>query len=274
MTGVVERPLTEVVLDREGCVLEATVIDGPGLPVVVTSGALGLRLVSRQLLARLVGRRKVVLAEVRGHGPTVCRHEEHYSWRSLTDDLVAWLDLIDVERCALVGTSLGSIVSLGVAVQQPERVESLTLLNAVSVGEDSPPDPEQQSALDALAGSFGVAGSPDRDALATALGRLVPGSEPLYRQLLPLHADLESVAAYFRLQHRGPLPYTSSQLQRLAVPALVVGGRDAIHPAHVSRELARLLPDGHLLDLGAAEAAESLHRTQEAIAEHVLRSAS
>ena len=269
MTEVAEQELTEHLLERDGCVLHATVLDGPGTPVVATSGALGLRAVSRQLLAPLVGRRKLVLLEVRGHGASACRHPHHYSWRSLTDDLLAWCDLLGLDRVALVGTSLGSIVSLAAAVSAPGRVESLVLLNAVSVGDDRAPDGDQQTALDALAAAFGATGPPDAGTVVAALGRLVPGSEALYGQLLPLHRDLQSVATYFRLGERGPVPYTSEQLRSLAVPALVVGGRDAVHPPRVSAELATLLPQGRLLDLGTTAAQESLALTQAAVADHL-----
>lgn len=263
-------PGLERTLRRGDCVLQATVIDGPGTPIIVTPGALGLRAVSEAQLAPVIGHRKLVLLEVRGHGSSTCRHPQHYSWRSLTDDLLGWIDELAIERCSLMGTSLGSMVSLAAAVQRPDLVESIVITNAVFVGDDVVTEPTHELALRALASCFLNEPTPTAAGVLEGLSALGVGDPALFSQVLALHSDLESIAAYFGLEDRGELGFTSVALKQLEVPALIVGGRDPVHPAEVSRTLAELLPQSHLVEIEHLDPAAAMTTTAIEIATFLL----
>jgi len=79
--------------------------------------------------------RRVVAIDLRGHGlsdkPT--RAQGLYRIEALTRDVQSLLDVLDIGRAALVGHSMGGGVALRLALEQPERVSSLTLISAVGL---------------------------------------------------------------------------------------------------------------------------------------------
>ena len=74
--------------------------------------------------AALTAERDVVRLDLRGFGESTARPEGPLS---PTDDLVDTLDALDVERCHLVGASMGAGVAVEVALTCPGRVDSLLL---------------------------------------------------------------------------------------------------------------------------------------------------
>jgi pimeloyl-ACP methyl ester carboxylesterase len=58
---------------------------------------------------------------------------QEYSVELLTDHLIDFLDRRGIDRCTLVGHSLGGMVCLGATLRQPWRVKSLGLVGAAGV---------------------------------------------------------------------------------------------------------------------------------------------
>lgn len=129
---------------------------GTSLPPVVavhgiTSNHLGWAKVARHLLQTNPAR-AVVAPDLRGRvrsaalpGPTGIRRH--------AADLVALLDDLGIERTVLAGHSMGAWVVAMVAVQAPERVEGLVLVDGgVSPAVSLPDDSDPQAALDAILG--------------------------------------------------------------------------------------------------------------------------
>jgi 2-hydroxy-6-oxo-octa-2,4-dienoate hydrolase len=56
-----------------------------------------------------------------------------YSMRTWVDQLVAFLDALDLELVSLVGNSFGGALALRLAVEHPERVHRLVLMGAAGV---------------------------------------------------------------------------------------------------------------------------------------------
>lgn len=96
-----------------------------GAPVVVLSNSLGATLAmwDRQVPA-LADRYRVVRYDLRGHGQSPAPAGPS-TIEDLGSDLLGLLDRLELERAALVGVSLGGMVSLWVAASAPERVSSL-----------------------------------------------------------------------------------------------------------------------------------------------------
>ncbi|WP_279402584.1 alpha/beta fold hydrolase [Arthrobacter sp. JCM 19049] len=84
------------------------------------------------------GRRNIRI-DLRGHGKSGKPHRtESYTMELITGDVLAVLDSLDIERAHLVGYSFGSRTALSIALQQPERVLSLSMLGgtyAIESGE-------------------------------------------------------------------------------------------------------------------------------------------
>jgi 3-oxoadipate enol-lactonase len=111
---------------------------GDGPPVVLLHGlACGQRMWFHQILA-LRNRFRVVVYDQRGHGLTDAPAvPTDYSAAHLARDLAGVLDVLKIERAAVVGFSLGGGPALALAASRPERVSRLVLAD-VGVGADDP----------------------------------------------------------------------------------------------------------------------------------------
>jgi 3-oxoadipate enol-lactonase len=71
---------------------------------------------------------RVILADVRGHGRSA-KPPGPYSVPQFTADIFALLDHLEIGRLHLVGLSMGGMIGFQMAVDQPERLKSLTVVN-------------------------------------------------------------------------------------------------------------------------------------------------
>ncbi|MEN4475818.1 3-oxoadipate enol-lactonase [Mycolicibacterium cosmeticum] len=103
------------------------VVTGSG-PAVVLSNSLGSvhRMWDAQL-ADLERHFTVVRYDTRGHGQSPVPAGP-YSIDDLTDDLVALLDRLQIERAHVVGLSLGGMTAMRLAARNPDRVDRMVLL--------------------------------------------------------------------------------------------------------------------------------------------------
>ncbi len=86
----------------------------------------------RTILAPLAGDLRILAPDQRGHGATTLAIDRpRTSWLDLKDDLLAFLDVMEIERVALAGHSMGGTASLLAAAQAPHRVRALALLDPV-----------------------------------------------------------------------------------------------------------------------------------------------
>ena len=157
------------------------------------------------------------------------------------DWLAGALDALGVERCCLIGHSMGSLVSLDFALRHGDRVDRLALLGS------SAPMPVADPLLNAAAANDHAAvdmitiwGHGPRAQLG---GNTVPGmwmtggAMALLESAKPgvLHAGLSACNAYGSPQGRGTV----------SCPTLVLSGdRDMMTPPRASRALMEYLPEG------------------------------
>lgn len=93
----------------------------------------------QSLLARRPGVRALAV-DLRGHGgssmplPEECAPEPErcFTIELLAEDVLAFMDALDLERAHLVGHSLGSMVAQLAALAAPERVQSLVLIGSAA----------------------------------------------------------------------------------------------------------------------------------------------
>jgi len=86
----------------------------------------------RTILAPLADRLRILAPDQRGHGSTTLAVDRpRTSWLDLKDDLLAFLDVMQIGRVALSGHSMGGTASLLAAAEAPERVRALALLDPV-----------------------------------------------------------------------------------------------------------------------------------------------
>lgn len=86
----------------------------------------------RTILSPLADRLRILAPDQRGHGATTLAIDRpRASWLDLKDDLLAFLDAMEIGRVALAGHSMGGTASLLAAAEAPERVRALALLDPV-----------------------------------------------------------------------------------------------------------------------------------------------
>jgi 3-oxoadipate enol-lactonase len=110
-----------------GIVLHHQVLDQADGPVLVFINSLGSDFrIWQDVVPAFTDRFRVVLYDKRGHGlsdspPAPYTIDDH------TDDLIALLEHLNIKKAALVGLSVGGMISQRLAVRSPERVQALTL---------------------------------------------------------------------------------------------------------------------------------------------------
>ena len=94
---------------------------GQGSPVVVLHGGLANSdYLGNQVLA-LSGHHRVVVVDSRGHGRST-RNGQPFGYNLMTDDVVALLDRLNIQKADIVGWSDGAIIGLDMAMRHPDRV--------------------------------------------------------------------------------------------------------------------------------------------------------
>ncbi len=195
---------------------------------------------------------RILAPDLRGYGASRARRpfqlEDHLG------DLLTLLDHQGIDRCRLLGWSLGGILALELALRYPERVQGLILIaTAARPVSDHPPTPWWEMVNTGLASLLNLA-LPGNPWVIRTLG-----SRSLYRYLLHQHTP----QAYRRLAQEGFWAYVNTSRYAhqalhqaiargynrlpdvgvIAVPCLVLcGARDRHITAQASLETAAHLP--------------------------------
>ncbi|MFE0730860.1 alpha/beta fold hydrolase [Streptomyces antibioticus] len=104
--------------------------DGGGVPLVFVHGWTANRHRWDHQLAHFAEKRRVVRFDLRGHGESGGAGVKTVA--ELANDLIALLDHLKIERCVLIGHSMGGMISQTVALTHPERVERMILVNSIA----------------------------------------------------------------------------------------------------------------------------------------------
>ncbi|MDJ0869584.1 MAG: alpha/beta fold hydrolase [Myxococcota bacterium] len=96
-------------------------------PLVLLHGYTGSKRDFRERLPELAALGRCLAPDLRGHGES--SRSETYSLEALSDDLIGLLDGLGVERCDLLGHSMGGMVGLRALLSEPQRFASLILMN-------------------------------------------------------------------------------------------------------------------------------------------------
>jgi len=108
-----------------------------GPPLVLVHGFTGHRDDFIGVMPELARGRRVIAPDLRGHGDSDSPAEASaYSFDHLVRDLLGLLDHLGIERCDLLGHSMGGMVTLRFALAHPERIRSLIFL---CTGPELPP---------------------------------------------------------------------------------------------------------------------------------------
>jgi pimeloyl-ACP methyl ester carboxylesterase len=82
--------------------------------------------------------------DMRGHGASACPPGP-WSLQDIVEDLAAFIDGVDAAPCHLAGMSIGGMAAVRVALQHPELVRSLILIDTSADTEDTDKIPQYQA---------------------------------------------------------------------------------------------------------------------------------
>lgn len=119
---------------------------GSGPPLVLLHGIGSAATSFRHQLEALSARFRVVAWDAPGYGASTPLALEHPDTSDYAAALDGWLGALGIDRCHLVGQSLGTLIAARFAAEEPRRVLSLTLAG-VARGHGPLPPPERQRLL-------------------------------------------------------------------------------------------------------------------------------
>ncbi|MDC1287884.1 alpha/beta hydrolase [Gammaproteobacteria bacterium] len=147
-------PLSDSKTSRNGSCYEISgAADGP---VIVLIHGLGLnRQVWQKYLSRLGQRYCILTYDLYGHGDSAAPPQTP-DLTLFSEQLIGLMDELAIQQCTLVGFSLGGMINRRVAIDHPDRVTALAILNSPhDRGSEAQARAERQ-ALDAAAGGPGA----------------------------------------------------------------------------------------------------------------------
>jgi pimeloyl-ACP methyl ester carboxylesterase len=100
---------------------------GSGHALLMVHGFTGSKLDFHDQLDWFEDLRRVIAFDQRGHGET--SNVAPYTFEVMVDDLLRLLDVLDIERCDLLGHSLGGMIALRALLARPDRFTSLILMD-------------------------------------------------------------------------------------------------------------------------------------------------
>ncbi len=247
----VARSLEEGDKTAEGLLLHCVSAGGEGtglksssIPVVLVHGIAGSTLLWQANLSAIGARHKVFAVDLPGHGRSGKpggRYDIEFFARALSGFLDAW----GLERVALVGHSFGGHVCLKLALEKPERVARLVLIDSGGLG----PEIDVGFLKPLLSGTT-------REATETMLRGLFANPAMVNRSMV--EATFEALskpgaweAVRSAMESAVPrgiqVESLAERLSELRVPVLIAwGARDAVIPMARGKEAHASLPGAEL----------------------------
>ncbi len=245
--------LRNVHVDGVELVYEDWRADAPGRPFLLVHGFTGQRQDFADHRAALSDFGRTLVPDLRGHGGSGNLGDATaYTFDHVVADLRGLLDALDVERCDLLGHSMGGMVALRFALAHPERVASLVCMDTAA----RIPDEIPRDALDAairVAREVGmeklqllvqarIEQDPARPAADRALEERLGREAYWGRHVERFRAmDSEAYAGFARaILDQEPL---GGEVRKIRAPALVMVGAEDQPFLAPADELEAALPD-------------------------------
>lgn len=249
---------------------------GDGPPVVLLHGLSATRRNVVQGSRALIKRGyRLISYDARGHGAS--SPAPRYEYSDLVADLEAVLDHLDIERAALVGSSMGAATAMAFTLAHPERVPALVQITPAYTGYARTGDVDGEvweklaDALDGGVDEFVQVAQPEG-----LPERWREVAREATRQRMERHEHLEAVGQALREIPQSVAWKGLEALSSLEVSVLIVGSQDdadSMHPLGVAEEYARKLPNAELVveDKGDSPLAWQGARLSNAIADFLER---
>jgi len=112
-------------------------VESEAPPVLLLHGLLGSKrnfsTIGASLAAQLKTKRRIVAVDLRNHGENTHDLREEMSYTEMAHDVLGVMDKHGMDKCVLVGHSVGGKVSQALSLLYPERVAGLVVLDIAPV---------------------------------------------------------------------------------------------------------------------------------------------
>lgn len=200
---------------------------GEGPAVVLLHGGLANADYWGEQVAALAKHHKVIVVDSRGHGRS-SRDSQPYSYRLMSDDVVALLDTLHIKQADIVGWSDGGIIGIDLAIRYPERVSKVFSFAPNTKTSGVKPDVDKNPVF------------------AEYIERAGKEYQRLSKTPEQYEAFVEQIGQMWASQPN----WSDSDLQKINVPVLIVDGD---HDEAIAREhleyIANTIPHAGLLIL-------------------------
>ncbi|WP_168201386.1 alpha/beta fold hydrolase [Qingshengfaniella alkalisoli] len=215
-------------------------LDAGGTPILMLHGGMmNITSTFGEMIPDLLSDYPIIGVEQQGHGHTPL-NDQPITLENMRLDTLAVLDAVEVEKVHVVGFSAGGMLALELAVNAPERVESMTAISASTKPEGFLPDllrvhrepgfqpPPEIAALFPSEDEFAE--------MSADIAEMNPGGAEVVPETMGKMSQL--IASDWG--------WSQDQIAGISAPALIaIGDNDFILPKHAV-EMAETIPDAHL----------------------------
>ncbi|HEX4766675.1 MAG TPA: alpha/beta hydrolase [Lichenihabitans sp.] len=235
---------------RDCCILAFDDV-GQGLPVLWQHGLGADRSQPAEVFPDTEGLRRITL-ECRGHGASALGRDAAISIARFTEDAMALLDHLGVERAVVGGISLGAAIALRIAALHPDRVLGLVLARPAWVDEDAPATLRLYRDVAELLAAYGPEEGRRRFEALPGLAEVEavsPDNAASLRGFFDRRDPSSTIALLSRIPGGGP-GVSRQRMQALDVATMIVANdRDYVHPLETARRLAGLIPGAQFREI-------------------------
>jgi len=227
-----------------------------GRPFVLVHGFTGSRDDWREMLPRLAARGRTLAMDLRGHGDTTNTGvASTYDFAQMARDVLGFLDALGIERCDLLGHSMGGVVAQLLTLDHPARVASLVLMDT-----GSEPIRREARAYFETAGKIAVEsgmqtlyevmrGAAERAAQSPAVARTIErmGPETHWARIHAKVLAMDPVAFATLGMRLTDYPALTSRLAEIRCPTTVLVGVEDAAFLEPSKKMAGQIPGARLV---------------------------
>lgn len=201
-------------------------VHGKGFPILLLAPG-GMRSsisfwdkVAWNPIEQLASSYQVIAMDQRNAGRSTAPIKSTDCWQTFTDDQVALLDHLNIERCHLAGMCIGGPYSFGLIQSIPQRIASAVIFQTIGLSDN------RQVFLDLFDGWA--------EELKPAFPMVSSETWHTFRQAMFGGDFLFNVSEAF--------------VSQCLTPLLVLMGDDIYHPQETSRKIAELAPQASLIE--------------------------
>ena len=221
---------------------------GTGDTFVLVHGFTGSKLDFQDQLSWFAHSHRVIAYDQRGHGES--SNLGPYTLYGLAADLIGFLDALEIERCHILGHSLGGMVVIRALIAHPERFASAVLMDTAATTV-SLFDPEILEHLNNVVLEQGCAalmngmrGQPQGAAVQRGIDYL--GEQEHWRRIRVKLEQMDPQAFVELGEALGTQPSLLTNLAKVTAPTTVLVGAEDKPFLKPSREMAAALPNSQL----------------------------